>query len=1129
MIIADQLPIATTPAAGGHSQWRAEALQMVNWGGFHGHHEIRYSPGSTLLSGASGTGKSTMLDAYIALMMPSDTAFNGASNDAGGRARSAEQRNLLTYLRGKTDVSRVDGSDELRDQVLRGIDGAPTWGALSMTFVNDDGRKYTVMRIYFVKSGATTNGDVNTTFAATEGYLDLTRLEPLATTRFDKRTLRANFAGMAVFDTFWQFEDNLHTRLGIGGGNGGRKAMRLLARVQAGMQVKRVDGLYKSMVLEAPATYQAADRALDHFADIEASYLKMVDEADKVAALRRLPNLQNDLADAEAEALLIRQFGVDLDGPSPFRLWRLRTERALLDAAVVENRRDHAGTSTRFTDAKTEEARHEERLGKIIEEKRSNGGSAIDERRQQIATLRGNRDGIYEANIRFQRRTEAINLVVPETVEQFSEAQGAAADFIAAFEARETALKAEEEAIRDNELSPLTSRQADLLNEKRSLEGRTGMVPRRLHEARVRMAQAAGLDPMHDLPFVAELIDVLPDEEHWRKAIETTLGGVARVILVDRRIRDHLSTSIDGIVIRPRIQFRAVTLADHEDWRGDPDYVSGKLAYKDSPFSRWVQDRVSERGIDHLCVPNAAALAGSEPRVTPAGQTRDGDKGAHGESNDGNIIGFSNERRLADIEVLLAELDPRIDAVRKRIGDISEHLTDLRAQHAAHVYVQDTTWAAIDYLGLDERVRELDAEIQQLRDANEILDALQAEEDRIKPLLTDARRVRFLAKDHLEKLDEQHGDLVTDQDNVQDAIDNIVRDQTATVTDAQQTYLDALFTGNWDATRLDLFPINMRGMSKRLREEAEKAQRNIRAATSAMEGMFEAYKARWTEHNLGTTVESADGYREILDRIQSEGLHERRDKWRRELAAWSSDDLLRLNDAFDTAIEDIEQRLHPVNAILRGLPFGGKGTLQINLRRLQSDDLSKFRRRLRELSSGLALELTDQQVETRFKNLRDFMALIRVPDGHTKNSTSQRDRYLDVRQHVVITAACLDDLGREIATYDSLGGKSGGETQELVAFIVGSALRYQLGDESRSRPRFAPVFLDEGFVKSDSEFAGRAVKAWQDLGFQLIIGAPLDKVTALEPHMDLLLTVTKSERGYSYVTDLPDPDVTGDA
>ena len=54
------------------------------------------------------------------------------------------------------------------------------------------------------------------------------------------------------------------------------------------------------------------------------------------------------------------------------------------------------------------------------------------------------------------------------------------------------------------------------------------------------------------------------------------------------------------------------------------------------------------------------------------------------------------------------------------------------------------------------------------------------------------------------------------------------------------------------------------------------------------------------------------------------------------------------------------------------------------------------------------------------------------------------------------------------------------------------------------------MLLDEGFVKADSEFAGRAVQAWKGLGFQLVIGVPLDKVTGLEPHMETLLLVTKN-------------------
>ncbi|MRG60828.1 AAA family ATPase [Agromyces sp. CFH 90414] len=1104
-----------------HAQWRIETLQLVNWGGFHGHYAVEFSPGSTLFSGASGTGKSTVLDAYLALMMPSDTPFNGASNDAGGRARSADQRNLLTYLRGKMDSLSIDGSAEMRDQVLRGRDGVPTWGALGATFINDDGRRYTVVRMYFVKAGAKVNGDVTTTFAVYEGYLDLARLEPLAAGRFDKRALKAALPGLTPLHTFWEFEDTIHTRLGIGGGDGGRQAMRLLARVQAGMQVKRVDGLYKTMVLEKPITYQAADSALEHFADLEGSYLKMVDAADKVNTLKRLPGLQQEHADAEARELLIRQFGADETGPSPFQLWRLRTERELLDAAVAGNRAEHASASAKFATAKADEHRYKKRLSEIADEKRDNGGDAIDARKADIAGLQDSRDDIYAANIRFQTRTEAIGLVVPETAEQFAEARAAAAQFLAGYEAREAELTADVEVVREKELSPLVNRQVGLLDEQKSLKDRSsGMVPQRLHDARVKMAQAAGLDPMDDLPFVAELIDVLPGEEHWRKAVETTLGGVARTVLVDRRTRDRLSASIDGVSIRPRIRFEAVSLADHEDWQGDPDHISGKLAFKDSPFSRWVQDRVGGTGIDHLCVTNSAGLSGPGPRVTPSGQTRNGDKGAHGESSDGPIIGFSNKRRLADIETQLAELEPEITAVRARIAELTRRLADSRQQKDAHVHVQDVAWATIDHLGIDRRIAELEDEIRRLREANTTLDALEAEEERITPLHEQANRDRVLEANRLAELEKKHGDLVTQQDDAQDAVDAIVAVQTAIVTEAQQHYLDELFAGNWDTTDLAAFPGNMRALRKRLGEEAVAAHRAAKSAVNAMESMFESYKRHWTEHNIGITIASVDGYREILDRIQAEGLHERRDRWRREFAAWSSDDLLRLNDAFDTALEDIEDRLLPINRILETLPFGGKGILQIKLRRLQSEELSVFRRGLRELSSGLAMELSDQQVETRFKRLREFMTRISVPEGHTKSSTSQRDRYLDVRQHVVITAVCLDANHREVATYDSLGDKSGGETQELVAFIVGAALRYQLGDESRSRPRFAPVFLDEGFVKSDSEFAGRAVKAWQDLGFQLIIGAPLDKVTALEPYMGLLLSVTKNDSGYSYVRDL---------
>ena len=153
--------------------------------------------------------------------------------------------------------------------------------------------------------------------------------------------------------------------------------------------------------------------------------------------------------------------------------------------------------------------------------------------------------------------------------------------------------------------------------------------------------------------------------------------------------------------------------------------------------------------------------------------------------------------------------------------------------------------------------------------------------------------------------------------------------------------------------------------------------------------------------------------------------------------------------------------------------------------------------------------------DRRFARLQEFIDLIDLPESGVN---PRRDEVLDVRRHIEITASRIDPEGREVSTYSTLGDKSGGESQELVAFIVGAALRYQLGDQTRSWPRFAPVFLDEGFVKADSAFTGRAIRAWLGLGFQIIVVAPLDKVTTLEPHMGLNLSVTKYDAGYSFIT-----------
>jgi uncharacterized protein YPO0396 len=347
--------------------------------------------------------------------------------------------------------------------------------------------------------------------------------------------------------------------------------------------------------------------------------------------------------------------------------------------------------------------------------------------------------------------------------------------------------------------------------------------------------------------------------------------------------------------------------------------------------------------------------------------------------------------------------------------------------------------------------------------ASDILQHLEAEETELKAKLQGVLRAKFTAEGDKSQLDEAHDALLARQQKAHREQGRISDTGITRVTDAQASYLSGMFARVGDPGDLDAFPGNVTRLRSRLAEVVRNAREQADRAAASLSQIFEDYQGRWPDPNLGVAIESYSGYRDILDRIRATGLHERRQEWRRRLSEWSGQDLVPLNGAFDTAVEDIEDRLGPVNAILAELAFGPRNDrLKIVLRRLTIEDVTRFRRELKELSSGVTQDLPDDEVEARFTRLRAFIKLIAKPEAGSKAGAAARDICLDVRKHVEITAARLTTAGVEVATYASLGGKSGGETQELVAFIVGSALRYQLGDEHRARPRFAPVFLDEG-------------------------------------------------------------------
>jgi uncharacterized protein YPO0396 len=62
-------------------QFHLARLQVINWGVFDGYHSIPFSSGGALIAGASGSGKSSLLDAISLGFLPFNRRNFNASGD----------------------------------------------------------------------------------------------------------------------------------------------------------------------------------------------------------------------------------------------------------------------------------------------------------------------------------------------------------------------------------------------------------------------------------------------------------------------------------------------------------------------------------------------------------------------------------------------------------------------------------------------------------------------------------------------------------------------------------------------------------------------------------------------------------------------------------------------------------------------------------------------------------------------------------------------------------------------------------------------------------------------------------------------------------------------------------------
>ncbi|MFD5224608.1 ATP-binding protein [Microbacterium sp. NPDC058342] len=1094
------------PAGSRGQQWVAEDLQLVNWGGYDGGpHRVRFSPYATLLCGGSGSGKSTLMDAYIALMMPHTTPFNGASNGGvTGRPRGDEQRNILSYGRGKIDESRTDEGTRLR--VLRG-DGEDTWTAIAMTWRDHDDSRFTAIRAWYIPAGARILEDTVRVRATADGFFDLAGLERAASQRLSDSSLKE--LGLHTVGTDREFSARLHTVLGIGAAGSGAKAMSLLARIQAGQQITTVDDLYKRLVLEEPETMATADAVVAHFDELESTRTSMITARQQVNALEPIGGIRERVASAAQQMRLIDEIGEFTDPSSRAALWSAQRRLDLLREVETE-----LGARTRMLDAGIREkkalvdAADVERDG-LLDVLRHSGGDRLETAQRELRSAERRLAEVQRERGRVDAALGELGLSVG-TAEQFTAVLAQARD---AQEA--TARRAARAAFADAETErrTLMRRRGELDAEREQADRVHSSIPSSLHEARMLLAQAAGLDA-DDLPFVGELVEVRTEFEPWREAFNLALGGFATTLLIDAADVSRFRAAIDQVRTPVRLRYEGVHTGLASSGHADGRTLPGRLDYRPTPFTGWLQQRLDER-FGFVCVDSSAQLASHTMALTITGQMAQGNRGAHGGHGRQNVLGFSNERRVHELEKERAQLDAQI-AVATETADAAERSMDaIEKRLTAFALIQDVTWEQIDVEAISQEVERWASVEAEVTAASPEIAQLKDQAENLKLKASALRDEIGALTAQREQAAERWGAVTDDVDDCQrvlDAADGMMLDAGHAAFLDERFILDSDTDGDTATDRLARLDVALKTAASRLSGDRRAASESHGDQRERMRQLMTSFLERWPNLNLLPDPDaSVDEFEGILEALRTNGLHELESEWRDSLLGLSGNDLTSLDSTLSRSVREIRDRIEPINAIMRELPFyDDEHRLQISPRENQSEARKRFRRELRGVRAAIEAASTDEERDNAYRRMSRLI-------GKMRRSAPDFAELIDVRNHVRVSAERVHAAtGEHVAVYDHIGEKSGGESQELVAFIVGAALRYQLGDAGAERPRYAPVFMDEALIKADAHFTKRAIGAWRGLGFQLVIGAPNDKYSAIEPHVDVEYTILKDTRGRSW-------------
>lgn len=1077
--------------------FKLDYMEVWNWGTFNDK-VYRMTPhgNNSLLTGANASGKSTLIDALLALLVPlQNKRFYNQSSGAEKKGNRTD----ITYFFGNYGQQQEGESGasslKLRDKSARSV--------LLATFNNSDGRVVTLFQIryYSGEELRTVYGMAHKRLTISQNFATFDsngvwrkRMEKELNTGSSKRIVE-------FFNGPKAYEEKMLLVFGMRSD----KALTLFNQIVGVKVLNDLDSFIRDNMLEerdAEEKYKELRENFQNLMDAKTSIEKTKEQIRQLEPIDRLAEdvllIEKSIKELQSEKDIISYwFAVRTVKLCQEHLERRKSELRQLDDTIKANNAE----KRRLDEAKSslEVAINSDSVGqqiKDIEKEIINLTERFEERKKKEEKY----------------NTLIHKLELPQNVDSST------------FQSNKATAQKQKVALQELLDNELAERKRHLQNEKEDIEANikshvntikylsehNNNISGRVAEIRDEIIQHIGATA-DEIPFIGELIRLKDDEREWESAIERILHNFALRLIVPekyyRKVNEYVNNhNLRGRIVYQRYNYDAA-LREFVNRHAQDNSLLNKIEFKpNAQYIDWIEDRLYSE-FNYTCVDTLEDFNHiNEKAVTKEGLIKA--KGGKHEKDDRPeisrrehyVLGWDNHEKISVIKKEHENLRSQLTVKNNEIKELDHKKKETEERKETFSSLLDfEKFDDIDWQLYSIRINDKKEEKKQLESTNDRVKTLQEQLEKVKQTISDIEDRKenlYGSKALLLKDEEETKKRCSDNTNAQASMKPVDVDE------FENNHSELLLVGLEDiearhkSLQNDIDNKIRNKQAEKSKKENEGRSKIIKFKNPTEEITTKFRDWRSDVNSLPDSVEFISEYQTFLKKLNEEALPSFEKRFNKYLHETVINNIYTFRQFFKDWESLINKTINQLNSYLRDINFNvyPETYIQLESSKKRNVNINEFVQMLEKAIPNM------REINSTIDGQRLHFEQHVLPLMQRLQDEKWRKEVMDVRARFSYKAVehyKADDQKRN--TYESMGQLSGGEKAQLTYTILGSAIAYQFGlTKHGCDSSFRFIAIDEAFRAQDEDKARYLISLCKQLHLQLLVVTPSDNIHIVE-------------------------------